>query len=216
MNAADYFLDGHVREGRGARIAVAGVGPPLTYAELSDRAARVAGAWQELGVQPGDRVLFILPDSPELLACFFGTMKMGAIAVPVNPFTRAADYAYYVADCRPRLAVVHEGSFAEALPALQQSKQPPRILTVGAKTAGCTFLEDAIASASPLREARSPLPDDVAFFLYTSGSCGQPKAAMHRHQHMLATSDSYARQVLGFCPDDVAFSASKLFFAYGL
>ncbi len=216
MNAADYFLDRHLREGRGSRIAIAGVGPPLTYAELADSAARIASAWQELGVQPGDRVLLILPDSPELLACFFGTMKMGAIAVPVNPFTRAADYAYYAADCRPRLAVVHDWSLAEALPALQRSNPPPRSLTVAARALGCELLDDAIASASPLREARSPLPDDVAFFLYTSGSGGQPKAAMHRHQHLLATADGYARQVLGFRPDDVAFSASKLFFAYGL
>ncbi|HXE76217.1 MAG TPA: benzoate-CoA ligase family protein [Candidatus Xenobia bacterium] len=216
MNAADYFLDRHVREGRGARLAVAGVGARLSYAELAERAGRVAGAWQELGVAPGDRVLLILPDSPELLACFFGTMKMGAIAVPVNPFTRAADYAHYAADCRPRLAVVHEGSLAEALPTLQQAKHPPRIFTVGNKAPGCTLLDDAITSASALPVARSPKPDDLAFFLYTSGSGGQPKAAMHRHQHMLATADCYARQVLGFHSDDVAFSASKLFFAYGL
>lgn len=216
MNAADYFLDRHLREGRGSRIAVAGVGPPLTYEELADRTARVASAWQALGAQPGDRVLLILPDSPELLACFFGTMKMGGIAVPVNPFTRAPDYSYYAADCRPRLAVVHEWSLAEALPALQQSKEPPRILTVAAHATGCELLDDALSSAPPLREARSPLPEDVAFFLYTSGSGGQPKAAMHRHRHMLATADGYARQVLGFRPDDVAFSASKLFFAYGL
>ncbi|HSC77978.1 MAG TPA: benzoate-CoA ligase family protein [Candidatus Acidoferrales bacterium] len=222
MTAADYFLNRHVREGRGNRIAIAGVGPPLTYEELADRTARAAAAWLELGVQPGDRVLLILPDSPELLACFFGTMKMGGIAVPVNPFTRATDYAYYAADCRPRLAVVHEWALAEALPALQQSEEPPRILTVGAKAPASELLDDALSSVSPLHEARSlpaqagPLPDDVAFFLYTSGSGGQPKAAMHRHRHLLATADSYARQVLGIRPDDVAFSASKLFFAYGL
>ncbi|MGH9779804.1 MAG: AMP-binding protein, partial [Candidatus Acidiferrales bacterium] len=216
MNAADYFLDRHLREGRGDRTAVAGVGPPVTYEELAERAGRVAAAWLDRGVQPGDRVLLVLPDSPEFLACFFGTMKMGAIAVPVNPFTRAADYAHYAADSLPRLAVVHEWSFAEALPALQQAKDPPRILTAGSRAPGCEVLDEALASASPLHEARSPLPDDVAFFLYTSGSGGQPKAARHRHRHLLATADSYARQVLGFRPDDVAFSASKLFFAYGL
>jgi len=216
LNAADYFLDRHLREGRGARTAVAGVGPPLTYAELAARAARVAAAWQELGVQPGDRVLLILPDSPELLACFFGTIKMGGIAVPVNPFTRAADYSYYAADCCPRLAVVHTWALAEALPALPQGKNPPRILTVDERAPGCVLLDAALSSARPMLEARSTKPDDLAFFLYTSGSGGQPKAAMHRHRHLLATADSYARQVLGFRPNDVAFSASKLFFAYGL
>ncbi|MGH9787117.1 MAG: AMP-binding protein, partial [Candidatus Acidiferrales bacterium] len=222
MNAADHFLDRHLREGRGGRTAIAGVGPPVTYEELAERAGRVAAAWLDRGVEPacagrpGDRVLLVLPDSPEFVACFFGTMKMGGIAVPVNPFTRAADYAYYAADSRPRLAVVHEWSFAEALPALQQAKDPPRILTVAAKAPGSELLDDALSAAFPLHVARSTKPDDVAFFLYTSGSGGQPKAAMHRHGHLLATADSYARQVLGFQPDDVAFSASKLFFAYGL
>ncbi|MGH7909548.1 MAG: AMP-binding protein, partial [Thermodesulfobacteriota bacterium] len=141
MNAADPFLDRHVREGRGGRTAVAGIGPPVTYEELAERAARVAGAWLDRGVQPGDRVLLILPDSSEFVACFFGTMKMGGVAVPVNPVTRAADYAYYAADSRPRLAVVHEWSLAEALPALQQAKDPPCILTVGGKAPGCELLD---------------------------------------------------------------------------
>jgi len=216
LNVADYFLDRHVREGRGGRTAVAGVGPPLTYAELAERAGRVAAAWQELGVRPGDRVLLVLPDSADFLACFFGTIKIGAVAVPVNPFTRAADYAYYAADARPRLAVVHAMSFAEALPALQAALPATSLLTAGERAAGCELLDDWIARCRPMNEAHSTKPDDVAFFLYTSGSGGQPKAAMHRHRHMLVTADSFARQVLGIRPDDVAFSASKLFFAYGL
>jgi benzoate-CoA ligase family protein len=216
LNASDYFLDRHLREGRGGRIAVAGVGPPVSYEELAERAARVAAAWQELGVAPGERVLLVLPDSAEWLACFFGTVKMGAIAVPVNPFTRRADFAYYAADCRPRLAVAHAASFAEALPALREASPVPRILTLAGHAEGCERLEDWLKRCAPVREARFTKPDDIAFFLYTSGSGGEPKAAMHRHAHMLATSDAFARQVIGFHEDDVAFSASKLFFAYGL
>jgi benzoate-CoA ligase family protein len=216
LNVADHFLDRHLRAGRGQRLAVAGTGLPLSYAELAERASRVGNAWQALGVAPGDRVLLILPDSPEFIACFFGTVKMGAVAVPVNPFTRAPDYAYYAADSRPRLAVVHSMSFAEALPALRQAQPAPRIITVGKKAAGCDSLEDLLASSSPTLDAHPTAAEDVAFFLYTSGSGGQPKAAMHLHRDMLVTSDSFARQVLGFRPDDVAFSASKLFFAYGL
>jgi benzoate-CoA ligase family protein len=227
LNVADYFLDRHLREGRGRRIAVAGVGPPLTYEELAEKTARVAGLLRELGLapatagRPGERVLLVLPDSPDWLACFYGAIKAGAVAVPVNPFTRAADYAYYAADSKPRLAVVHEMSFAEALPALRQAKDPPRVLTVGARVPNlrdCEFLDDLLASASPLREAQGTSADDIAFFLYTSGSSGQPKAAMHRHCHMLATSAAFAAHVLGIPKhrDDVCFSASKLFFAYGL
>jgi len=216
LNVADYFLDRHVREGHGGRVAVAGLGPPLTYEELSERAGRMAAACQELGVQPGDRVLLILPDSADWLACFFGVIKRGAVAVPVNPYTRAADYAYYVTDCRPRLAVVQAESFGEALRVMQVPDPAFRVVTVGARAPGCEALEEILARTQPLREAHATRADDIAFFLYTSGSGGQPKAAMHRHRHMLATSDSFARQVLGIRPDDIAFSASKLFFAYGL
>ena len=220
LNVADYFLDRHLREGRGGRVAVAGVGPPLTYEELAERAARVATAWGELGVQAGDRVLLVLPDSADFIACFFGTAKMGAIAVPVNPFGRAADYAYYAADSRPRLAVVDAVSFKEALPALQQASRTfgtaLRVLSVNGRAPDCDRLEGILAGCTPQKKAHPTAADDLAFFLYTSGSGGQPKAAMHRHRHMLATSESFARQVLGLRPDDVTFSASKLFFAYGL
>ncbi|MFQ5779124.1 MAG: AMP-binding protein, partial [Terriglobia bacterium] len=216
LNVADYFLDRHRREGRGSRTAIAGTGAPVTYAELAERADRIGAAWRELGVGPGDRILLVLPDSPEFIACFFGAVKIGAVAVPVNPFTRASDYAYYAADSRPRLAVVHEMSFAEALPALVQAEGAPRVLTVGGSAPDTTPLAGILPGGTARLEAHPTAADDIAFFLYTSGSGGPPKAAMHRHRHMLVTADGFARQVLSYGPDDVAFSASKLFFAYGL
>lgn len=222
LNVAEHFLDRHLRHGRGQRVAIAGVGPPVTYAELAQRANRVGAVWRELGVQParagrpGDRVLLVLPDSPEFIACFFGTVKIGAVAVPVNPFARTADYAYYAADCQPRLAVVHATSFAEALPALTQLQPPPRLLTVGGRAPDSDSLEEMLGRSPDKLEAHPTAAADVAFFLYTSGSGGEPKAAIHRHRHMLTTAEGFARQVLGIRPDDVTFSASKLFFAYGL
>ncbi len=216
LNVADYFLDRHLREGRGHRLAVAGVGERLSYAELAERTSRVAASWRRMGIEPGDRVLLILPDSPEFIACFFGTLKVGAVAVPVNPFTRAADYAYYLADCQPRLVVVHTLSYSEAMAALAQAASPPRIVTVGKEVAGCDQLEELLAAPAVPLEAHPTRADDTAFFLYTSGSGGQPKAAVHRHRHMLVTAGAFATQVLGIRSDDVTFSASKLFFAYGL
>jgi benzoate-CoA ligase family protein len=216
LNVADYFLDRHLREGRGDRLAIAGVGPRLTYAELAAQAARVGNALRRLGVRPSDRVLLVLPDSAEFIACFFGAARIGAVAVPVNPFTRAADYAYCAADCRPCVAVLHAVSVAEALPALREADSGLRIVTVGQEVSGCDSLETLAAAAGDTCETHPTAADDIAFFLYTSGSGGQPKAAMHRHRHMLVTAHSFARRVLGIQPDDVTFSASKLFFAYGL
>jgi len=216
LNVADYFLDRHLREGHGERLAVAGVGPRLTYAELAAQAGRVGNALRQLGVRPGDRVLLVLPDSAEFIACFFAAVKVGAVAVPVNPFCRNADYAYYGADCWPRVALVHSVSVAEALPALRQAQPGLRLVTAGQAVPGCDSLEELTASAGDLCEAHPTTADDIAFFLYTSGSGGQAKAAMHRHRHMLVTAHSFARRVLDIQPEDLTFSASKLFFAYGL
>ena len=103
LNVADFFLDRHLREGRGGRTAIAGTGAPVTYAELAERADRIGAAWRELGVRPasagrpGDRVLLILPDSAEFIACFFATVKIGAVAVPVNPRDDFdEDYQFYI------------------------------------------------------------------------------------------------------------------------
>ncbi|MFQ5696054.1 MAG: AMP-binding protein, partial [Terriglobia bacterium] len=189
LNVADYFLDRHLREGRGARVAVRGVGTEVTYQELAERAGRVARAWRGLGLQagsgakPGDRVLLVLPDSPEFLACFLGTIKAGGVAVPVNPFTRSPDYAYYAGDCRPKLAVVHVTSLAEALPALTAAQSAPRVLTVGERAGGRERLEDVLGAGGASAETHASSAEHIAFFLYTSGSGGQPKAALHRHRH---------------------------------
>ncbi len=112
--------------------------------------------------------------------------------------------------------MVEAGSFAEALPALRQAHPAPRILTVNGRAPVGDPLEQVLAGSRPCPETHPTTADDLAFFLYTSGSGGQPKAAMHRHRDMLVTSEAFARGVLGLRSDDVTFSASKLFFAYGL
>jgi benzoate-CoA ligase family protein len=218
FNLTDYLLDRHLREGRGQRVAIAGVGPPLTYAELAEWTNRIGNVWRELGIGPGDRVLLILPDSPWLVTCFFATIKIGAVAVPVNPFTRSADYATYAADSGARLVVTHAVSLAEVRRGIEEGSKgrPPRLLAVEASIPGQQSWEDLLTTASTRLETHPTRGDDLAFFLYTSGSGGQPKAAMHRHRHMLATAAGFGRGVLEVTPEDVTFSASKLFFAYGL
>ncbi|MCL6480395.1 MAG: benzoate-CoA ligase family protein [Firmicutes bacterium] len=165
-------------------------------------------------------MLIVLPDSAEFVAAFFGTVKIGAVAVPVNPFTRAGDYAYYLSDCAPRVAVVHAVALAEFLPALQTAP-PERLVVVGAQWpvrygGPAVTWEEWLGQASESLEAHRTLATDPAFFLYTSGSGGTPKAAIHQHKDMLVTTESYARGVLGLQADDITFSVSKLFFAYGL
>src|SRR6266567_2487703 len=186
FNIAEYFLDARAAQ-HPQRLAIAGEPREVTYGELAALANRAGNALLEQGVSRGDRVLIVLPDSAEFVAAFFGAAKIGAVAVPVNPYARAADYIHYIENSEPRAAIVHSETLGEFLP----------------------------ASSERLASAKTSL-NDPAFMLYTSGSGGTPKAAVHRHGDMLVTSRSYASGVLGLRADDVTFSVSKLFFAYGL
>jgi len=219
FNIADHFIDRPSRE-HPERIAVLGEPAPLCYRELAELVNRAGNALLDLGCQPGDRILIVLPDSAEFIAAFFGAAKIGAAAVPVNSMTRTADYGYYLADSGARVAIVHESSLAEFLPAVQG--HPVACLVVvgapaGAQRGGQRLnWTDWIGAASPNLQPQPTSSMDIAFFLYTSGSGGTPKAAVHQHKDMLVTSQSFAQGVLGLEPDDRTFSVSKLFFAYGL
>ncbi len=223
FNLAAYFLERPARQ-HPARVAILGEPAAVRYAELAALSNRVGNALRGLGCAPGQRVLIVLPDSAEFIAAFFGAAKIGAVAVPVNPMTRAAEYAYCAADSGARVAIVHSAALAEFLPAAD-SAQLERIVVVGEPLgdlnragAGAQFPRwaDWVAAASSELEPHPTASTDTAFFLYTSGSGGQPKAAVHQHKDMLVTSRSFAQGVLGLRADDRTFSVSKLFFAYGL
>ncbi len=216
FNAADWLVDRHLREGRGERVAVAGVDRKLTYEELAEGVNRFGSALRDLGIEPGDRVLLVLPDSPEFLFCFLGTVKVGAVAVPVNPLARPADFSHYASDSGAKLAVVHFESSQKAAEGFRKSTNPPRVLSAGPEARQEEALETLLTQSSAACEPQLTRADDIAFFLYTSGSGGTPKAALHRHGHMRVTSQCFAKHVLAIRPEDVTFSVSKLFFAYGL
>jgi benzoate-CoA ligase len=216
FNLAEWLLDGAARA-HADRMAIAGSGRAVSYGELAEMVNRAGNALQGLGCGAGDRVLLILPDSAEFIAAFLGAAKIGAIAVPVNPLSRAADLAYYAGDCGAAAAVVH----AVALPEFVQAKALPdeKVLVCGGDGAaedGLRRWEECLAAASSDLTAADTRESDAAFFLYTSGSTGGPKAAVHAHKDMRVTTGAFARNILGITPQDRTLSVSKLFFAYGL
>lgn len=219
FNIAEHFLDAPA--GRHPdRMAIVGEPRRVTYGELAALANRVGNALLEQRVSRGDRILIVLPDSVEFMAAFFGSAKIGAVAVPVNPYARSSDYIHYIENSEPRAAIVHSEALEAFLPASSERPQMP-IVVVGhgqVETHGvsCAKWEEWIEPVSDGLVAARTSSKDPAFMLYTSGSGGLPKAAVHRHGDMLVASDNYARRVLGLRQDDVTFSTSKLFFAYGL
>src|SRR2546421_8005733 len=198
FNLASHFLDVQAALHPG-RVAIVGEPREVTYSELAELANRAGNALLSQGVSRGARVLIAQPDSAEFIAAFFGAAKIGALAVPVNPFARSSDYIHYLENSEPRAAIVHSESLAEFLPASSVRPQIP-IVVVGEKKidlhgVSCAKWSEWIAAASGQLAAADTSPGDPAFMLYTSGSGGTPKAAGHRHADSLVASRNYAPYV---------------------
>jgi benzoate-CoA ligase family protein len=216
FNAATFFVDRHVTEGRGPRTAFRAAGRTVTYGELADRVAHAAGALAAAGLDVEQRVLLALDDSPAFAAAFWGAAKLGAVAVPVNTLMSGAEYEFLLNDSRARVAVVD----AEVAPRLGAARERcpwlRAVLVVnGAAGDECDF-EATLARAKPVADAVPTSREDIVYWGYTSGSTGRPKAAVHSHHDFLAAADLVGVGVLGIGPDDLVFSASKLSFAFGL
>jgi benzoate-CoA ligase family protein len=221
LNIVDEFITRPARE-HPKKLAIVGIEGHATYAELESEVNRVAQALRDYGCRPGDRILLVLPDAIEFIASFFGAAKIGALPVPVNSAARSKDYQHYLVDSGARFAIVDARLFDEFRPALAASSIEYTIVTaskshaIGPRQGTTIAWEDWLPKNVTEVPTHLTAPDDPAFILYTSGSGGAPRGAVHRERGMLVTSNAYAREVLGLRDDDITFSVSKLFFAYGL
>ncbi|MFQ5540412.1 MAG: benzoate-CoA ligase family protein, partial [Candidatus Binatia bacterium] len=156
------------------------------------------------------------PDCPEFAFCFFGAIKIGAVPIPVNPWMKSKDYQYLLEDSRSRVMIVHESVLPEVEGIWDQSRYLKNVLVVGKPRGRALSYESTIASASADLAAEPTSRDDIVMWNYTSGSTGFPKGAVHLQHDMITITDLFAKPVLGMSEDDICFSASKLFFSYGL
>jgi benzoate-CoA ligase family protein len=216
FNASTFFVDRHVAEGRGNKVAFIHDEGELTYAGLQELVNRAGNALGGLGVEPEHRVLCLLLDTPAFLASFWGAIKIGAVPIPINTMMRGQDYLYFLNDSRARVAIISEPLLAEAGPILSQARYLKHVVVVGKPGAGQLGFDGWLSKASSTLEAADTSKDDACFWLYSSGSTGFPKGAVHLQHDMVVCCDTYGLQVLGITPEDRTFSAAKLFFAYGL
>ncbi|MGA6161506.1 benzoate-CoA ligase family protein [Amycolatopsis magusensis] len=205
FNATDYLLDRNLAQGRGDRTAVVSTSRTLTYAELAAEVHRVAGALRGLGVRPEERVMMCLGDDLELFVSILATMHLGAIAVPTSTMLTEPELRDLVVDSRARVMLTAP-AFAET--AGRAARNAPDIQHV---------VEDWDAfTGEPVERSYPTWADSPALWLYTSGTTGRPKAAMHRHADIRTVAENYGQQVLGIGPGDRCLSVAKLFFAYGI
>ncbi|HEY3714640.1 MAG TPA: benzoate-CoA ligase family protein, partial [Jatrophihabitantaceae bacterium] len=215
FNACEYLLDRRIEAGEGDRLAITGPSGPVTYAQLLDRVQRTAAVLRDLGLQPEQRLLMFMADSPDFVSAYLAAMRIGAIPVPVSTMLHANGLAELLRDSRARLLAATPEFTAVVDEAKVAAPELRGVLSAGG-TAPTHDLDVLVAAATPDASVYPTSADSPAFWLYTSGTTGTAKAAMHRHGSVRVVCETYGAQVLGIGPDDRCLSAAKAFFAYGL
>ncbi|WP_338598527.1 benzoate-CoA ligase family protein [Sulfolobus tengchongensis] len=200
-----------------------------TYRKLIDEINKVGNGLRELGVEKENRILMISYDTPYFISVFYGAMKIGAIPVPVNTYLKPQDYIFFLEDTAAKVLVVEPDIWNKLSPYLKDRAKRlkhiiilPGIEKVSLQTeafehkAQLAFYSGLVSVQSTHLEPEPTSPNDMAFWLYTSGTTGHPKAAVHLHKDILVVLNTYVKNVLKITESDRLFTASKLFFAYGL
>ncbi len=215
-NAAVHFVDRHVAEGRSGKAAFIDESGPCTYGELADRVNQVANALQALGVDRETRVAQVMLDTNDFPAVFWGAIKAGIVPVALNTLLTTDQYSAILADCRAQVLFVSAALLETVEPGLGDLTHLKHVIVCGGAPDDSRSLEALLIDASDEFDAVDTCVDEIAFWLYSSGSTGMPKGVLHRHSSLAFTADTYGHDVFGIEEDDVVYSAAKLFFAYGL
>jgi len=208
-NIADHFLDARVREGHGARPAIRSDAGTLTYAQVQEAANRFGHALRAAGVEPEHRVLIALPDGPEFVAALFGTLKLGAVVVMVNPGLPAGEIEYFLEYTRARVVVAHRETASAFEAAARGARFAKAVLVIGDPE----FDRRRLESPGSLETFPSHR-DDPAIWLFSGGTTGRPKAVVQTHRSFANTNACYAKGVIGYSESDVTLSVPKLYFGY--
>jgi len=226
FNLSDLLIDRNVRENRGNRVAVTyvegsegnvEVKRALTYADLLRETSRIAGALRGLGVEIENRVVAMLYDRPELAEVFLGSLRIGAVPVPINTYETAAFLKYVLNQSRAKVLFIER----DLMPLLEEVRESlrylRRVVVVGGEPAGDQLGYRDLARSGPDFVEPEPMHrDDFAFWLYSSGTTGPPKGVVHLQHDIPYVVQTYYRHIHAPGEDDVFFSTAKLFFAYGL
>ncbi len=215
-NAAADLIERNLTAGRGEKTAFIDDHGRYSYAELADRVNWFANLLHRFGIQREQRILLCVHDTIDFPTAFLGAIKAGIVPVAVNTQLAAGELAFMLADSRARLVVASQPVLPIIEAAMAELPGPCAELIVSGGTPGERSLRALLAEAAPVSGTASTHSDEPCFWLYSSGSTGQPKGTVHIHSSLIETAELYAIPVLGIAESDVVFSAAKLFFAYGL
>ncbi|MCP5365777.1 MAG: benzoate-CoA ligase family protein [Hyphomicrobiales bacterium] len=215
-NAAEDLIERNLEAGRAEKPAFIDVNGIHTYADVHRLSNKAANLLNSLDVRMEERVLLCLLDTIDFPTMFLGTIKAGAIPIPVNTRLTEADYEYMLEDSRASLLIVSESLLPQFSSHLAAHRFLRTVIVSGADGHGHPRLTDMLADQGDCFEVAPTNRDDMCFWLYTSGTTGRPKGAVHLQSDMIETADLYAIPTLSLTENDIVFSGAKLFFAYGL
>jgi benzoate-CoA ligase len=214
FNMADYFLYHNVEEGRENKVCLYFRDETYTYGETVRRSNQAGNALRELGLEIEERVLIVLPDCPEFVWTWFGASRIGAVITMVNPLLPAADYKYYLDYTRARVAVIHESLLKNFEEAGRDARYLRQVLVVGRERGPFLSFDEAVNAQPDECPPAETHRDDIAIWLFTSGSTGHPKGAVHLHHDLPFNTEVFAKRTVGVREDDLTVSVPKLFFGY--
>lgn len=212
-NAATDLIERNLTAGRGAKIAFIDDRASYTYSDLAGRVHACANALRGMGLKQGQRIALCLLDTIDFPSCFLGAIEAGLVPIPLNTMLTAEDYAFILRDGQPAAAIVsdaREGVFRQAA---SLSGWTGPVIFSGDRHDQMAVL---LSKPSPRAQPADTRAGDVCFWLYSSGSTGEPKGVVHRQESLIRTAELFGQRVLGIHENDIVYSAAKLFFAYGL
>ena len=217
LNVGTELTDAMVEKGFGDNTALIGNGRRRTYKELTDWTNRIAHTLvDDMGVQPGNRLLIRSANNPAMVACWLAATKVGAVVVNSMPMLRAGELIKYVDKAQIEFALCDTRLMKEMDICAEGNLTLKRVMGFDG-TSNHEAELDRLALEKPVKfKAFATKNDDVALLGFTSGSTGDPKATMHFHRDLLIIADGYAKEVLDVSPEDIFVGSPPLAFTFGL
>jgi benzoate-CoA ligase len=215
MNLVEFVFQAAREMNRWSETAILYEDRQITYEQLLRLVKRSGGMIEALGIGPGDRVAITASDCPEWISSFLGAIAIGAVAVPTSTMLSPAELRYLLNHCGAKALVLSSDQVEKLRSIRDELTELESVLLIDGEADGMLSLNRMLADA-PEAEIKPAGDDTLAFILYTSGSTGPPKGAMHLHRNLPYTVSTCCKQILQVGPEDRVFSSSRLFFAYGL